>query len=86
MKRALFIDRDGTINVDCPYCSKPEDIKMYVDAIDLIKSYRKFGYLVIVITNQSGIGRKFFSEKELVEFNDSLNMGLRKFGASVDRF
>ncbi len=86
MKRALFIDRDGTINVDCPYCSKPEDIKMYVDAIDLIKSYRKFGYLVIVITNQSGIGRKFFSEKELVEFNDSLNRCLRKFGASVDRF
>ena len=86
MNKALFIDRDGTINVDCPYCSKPEQIRIYKDAIDLIRNYRKFGFLIIVISNQSGIGRKLFSEEDVIKFNDSLNVCLKKFNAEVDKF
>ena len=86
MNKALFIDRDGTINVDCPYCSKPEQIRIYKDAIDLIRNYRKFGFLIIVISNQSGIGRKLFSEEDVIRFNDSLNVCLKKFNAEVDKF
>ena len=86
MNKALFIDRDGTINVDCPYCSKPEQIRLYKDAIDLIRNYRKFGFLIIVISNQSGIGRKLFSEEDVIRFNDSLNVCLKKFNAEVDKF
>ena len=86
MNKALFIDRDGTINVDCPYCSKPEQIRIYKDAIDLIRNYKKFGFLIIVISNQSGIGRKLFSEEDVIKFNDSLNVCLKKFNAEVDKF
>ena len=86
MNKALFIDRDGTINVDCPYCSKPEQIRIYKDAIDLIKSYKKFGFLIIVISNQSGIGRKLFSEQDVINFNESLNNCLKKFDSSIDKF
>ncbi len=86
MNKALFIDRDGTINVDCPYCSKPEQIRIYKDAIDLIRNYKKFGFLIIVISNQSGIGRKLFSEEDVIRFNDSLNVCLKKFNAEVDKF
>ena len=86
MNKALFIDRDGTINVDCPYCSKPEQIRIYKDAIDLIKSYKKFGFLIIVISNQSGIGRKLFSEQDVIKFNESLNDCLKKFDSGIDKF
>lgn len=86
MNKALFIDRDGTINVDCPYCSKPEQIRIYKDAIDLIKSYKKFGFLIIVISNQSGIGRKLFSEQDAINFNESLNNCLKKFNSGIDKF
>ena len=86
MNKALFIDRDGTINVDCPYCSKPEQIRIYKDAIDLIKSYKKFGFLIIVISNQSGIGRKLFSEQDAIIFNESLNNCLKKFNSGIDKF
>ncbi len=86
MNKALFIDRDGTINVDCPYCSKPEQIRIYKDAIDLIKSYKKFGFLIIVISNQSGIGRKLFSEQDVINFNESLNNCLKKFDSGIDKF
>ena len=86
MNKALFIDRDRTINVDCPYCSKPEQIRIYKDAIDLIKSYKKFGFLIIVISNQSGIGRKLFSEQDVINFNESLNNCLKKFDSSIDKF
>ena len=86
MNKALFIDRDRTINVDCPYCSKPEQIRIYKDAIDLIKSYKKFGFLIIVISNQSGIGRKLFSEQDVINFNESLNNCLKKFDSGIDKF
>ncbi len=86
MNKALFIDRDGTINVDCPYCSKPEQIRIYKDAIDLIKSYKRFGFLIIVISNQSGIGRKLFSDGDVIKFNESLNDCLKKFDSGIDKF
>ncbi|MHB8360828.1 MAG: D-glycero-alpha-D-manno-heptose-1,7-bisphosphate 7-phosphatase [Thermoplasmataceae archaeon] len=86
MEKALFIDRDGTINVDCPYCIDPSQIKIYQDAIELIKSYKKFGYLIIVISNQSGIGRGFFTASDVDKFNDALNNCLIKLGAGIDSF
>ena len=86
MNKALFIDRDGTINVDCPYCSKPEQIRIYKDAIDLIRSYRKFGFLVIVVSNQSGINRKLFTDEDVFKFNEALNNCLKKFDAGIDKF
>ena len=63
--RALFIDRDGTINRDCPYCFKPEDLVLYRDTLKLMREYQEQGYLIIIITNQSGIGRKYFTVEQM---------------------
>ena len=42
--RALFIDRDGTINRDCPYCFKPEDLVIYQDTVNIMREYQKRDY------------------------------------------
>lgn len=84
LHRALFIDRDGTINRDCPYCSDPDDLVIYDDAVRLIKQYKSNGYLVIVITNQSGIARGYFTEEQLNKFNRKMVEELSRRGAQID--
>lgn len=65
MNRALFLDRDGTINVDRDYLINPSEFEFEKNVIPVLKQAYKEGYLLIVITNQSGIARGFFSEEEL---------------------
>jgi D-glycero-D-manno-heptose 1,7-bisphosphate phosphatase len=84
MRKALFIDRDGTINHDCPYCRNPKDLIIYDDAVDIIKNFRKNGYLIVIVTNQSGINRGYFSESEYETFNSVLLEELARRGATVD--
>lgn len=82
--RALFIDRDGTINKDCPYCFRPEDLVIYQDALDLIREYQIKGYLIIIITNQSGIGRKYFTIEQMNKFNNYMLQELRKKSVHIN--
>ena len=82
--RALFIDRDGTINKDCPYCFKPEDLVLYQDTLDMMREYQGRGYLIIIITNQSGIGRKYFTVEQMNRFNNAMLLELRKNGVLVN--
>ena len=84
MNKALFIDRDGTINHDCPYCKDPKDLRIYDDAVDIIKDFRKRGFLIVIVTNQSGINREYFSEAEFEKFNSALLKELEREGAKVD--
>lgn len=84
MKKALFIDRDGTIIEDVPYSADPDKIVIYDDAVDLIKSYKKRGYLIVIVTNQSGINRGYFSVKDLEKFNSVLTGMLKSRGVRVD--
>ena len=64
MHRALFLDRDGIINIDLKYVGKIENFVFEKGIFDLVKSANFFSYKVIVVTNQSGIGRGFYSEKD----------------------
>ena len=68
-RKALFIDRDGTINRDCPYCHDLKDLYVYDDAVQIMKEYEENGYLIIIITNQSGINRGYFTENEFHLFH-----------------
>ncbi|WP_372622759.1 HAD-IIIA family hydrolase, partial [Alteromonas stellipolaris] len=62
--KALFLDRDGIINVDHGYVGRYEDFE-YVDGIfALIKRFEKAGYKIIIVTNQSGIARGLYSEDD----------------------
>jgi D-glycero-D-manno-heptose 1,7-bisphosphate phosphatase len=58
---AVFVDRDGTIMQDCDYCSDPKDVRIFPGVVDALSRLKSRGFKVIVITNQSGIGRGFFT-------------------------
>ena len=62
--RAVFVDRDGTIMHDVDYCSDPSQVHVFDGAAMALRRLKNAGFKIIVITNQSGIGRRFFTEKE----------------------
>lgn len=63
-RRALFLDRDGVINVDVDYAHSPEQIVFMPGIFDLAREAHAKGELIIIVTNQSGIGRGFYTETQ----------------------
>jgi D-glycero-D-manno-heptose 1,7-bisphosphate phosphatase len=61
LSAAIFIDRDGTIIEDADYCSHPKQVKVFPGVPEALRHLKTKGFKVIVITNQSGIGRGFFT-------------------------
>lgn len=87
MRSAAFFDRDGTINVDTGYLHRPESLLFVPEMPQIIRSYNDAGFLTIVITNQSGIARGFYSEKEMLALHDFMNTRLyEEYGAHIDAF
>ena len=76
MNKALFLDRDGVINIDKEYVYKSEELVFINGIKELIKRAKKKYYKIICITNQSGIARGFFKEKDLKIFMSYLNKEL----------
>ena len=64
MKKALFLDRDGVINIDKGYVHKIEDFEFIDGIFDLCKFFQKRGFLIFIITNQAGIARGYYSEND----------------------
>lgn len=62
LSAALFIDRDGTLMKDVDYCGEPRDVEVLKGAPEALRRLKEHGYKLIVITNQSGIGRGYFDE------------------------
>ena len=69
MNKALFLDRDGVVNVEKHYVHKPEDFEFIGGIFELCARFQNEGFLIAVVTNQSGIARGFYGEAELVELN-----------------
>ncbi len=59
---AIFIDRDGTLIEEVNFLSRVEDLRLYEFSASAVRSLKEAGYLVIVVTNQSGIGRGLYTE------------------------
>jgi D,D-heptose 1,7-bisphosphate phosphatase len=77
---AVFLDRDGCITEEKSYVRTAEDMEVYSFAAACIGKLHEMGYLAVVITNQSGIGRGYFTEEALEEMNDRL---LRETGVDA---
>ena len=84
--KAIFFDRDGTLNVDVHYLHDPRDFVWVEGAITAIRWANEHGYLVIVITNQSGIARGYYDEAAVHHLHDWMNRELAKHGAHIDAF
>lgn len=65
IRQVLFLDRDGIINVDNHFVFRVEDVVFVEGIFQLCKYFRNRGFEIVVITNQSGVGRGIFSEQEL---------------------
>ena len=64
MIKAIFLDRDGTINIDKGYVYKIEDFEFIPKTIDSLKILQNKGYILIIVTSQSGIGRGYYKEED----------------------
>lgn len=85
MNKAIFLDRDGTINVEKQYLYKSEDFEFIHKAIDGMKLLQNAGFKLFVITNQSGIARGFFTEDEFHKLNDWMLKELRKNNVNISK-
>jgi D,D-heptose 1,7-bisphosphate phosphatase len=84
MNKAIFLDRDGTIIKDKNYAYKKEDIKFLPKSIEGLKLLQDNNYNLIIVTNQSGIARGFFSETDYFNFRDELHHKLELKGVNID--
>lgn len=82
----IFFDRDGTLNVDKDYLYRIEDFEWLEDAPQAIRWANERGFLVIVITNQSGVARGYFTEEDVRRLHAWMNADLVRFGAHIDAF
>jgi D-glycero-D-manno-heptose 1,7-bisphosphate phosphatase len=81
---AVFFDRDGVLMYDTGYVSSPERVKLLPNAASVVTRLRDEGFRVVVVTNQSGIGRGFFTQHEAAAVADRLTELLAEQGARVD--
>ena len=81
---ALFLDRDGVINVDHGYVHKPEAAEFIDGIFELVAAAKRAGYLVVVVTNQAGIGRGYYSDADFHALMDWMKARFVKRGGQVD--
>jgi len=86
VNKAVFLDRDGTINVDKHFVYKPEDFEFISGVPQAIKSLNDDGYKVIVISNQSGIARGFYTIIDVEKLHKYIDGELAKQGAKIDAY
>jgi D-glycero-D-manno-heptose 1,7-bisphosphate phosphatase len=84
MERAVFLDRDGTIIEDPGYLDSCDKVKFLPGVSEAIARLNESGFKVIVITNQSGVARGYFTEETLKEINEHICRSLAEQGASID--
>ncbi len=83
-KRAVFLDRDGNINKDVGYPASYEHIKIYPYSFEAVRKINQAGFLAVVITNQSGVGRGLIKEKALHKIHEKMKAAFNKEGAHLD--
>ena len=84
--KAVFLDRDGTININKPeYTHKKEDFKLFPETVPALKKLSKTDYKIIIVTNQSGIARGYFKEVEVKKLHKWMASDFKKRGIRIDK-
>lgn len=81
--KALFLDRDGTINVDYGYVYQPEKFELIDGITELCLRAQEKGYLIIVITNQSGIARGYYTDDDFQKINQYMIEIFNRYGVKI---
>ncbi len=85
MNRAVFLDRDGTLIVEKNYLHRPEDVEIFPGAGAALKKLSAAGFKLIVVTNQSGIGRGYFTLADAERVNARVNADLAREGVTFEK-
>ncbi|MBP7032785.1 MAG: HAD family hydrolase [Syntrophobacterales bacterium] len=83
---AVFLDRDGTMNEEVNYLSRMEQLRLYPQTVEAIRMVNAAGMKAVVVTNQSGIARGYFTEDFVRSVHDRINELLAPGGARIDGF
>jgi D-glycero-D-manno-heptose 1,7-bisphosphate phosphatase len=84
INRAIFLDRDGTLNEEDGHITSPDRLRLYSFAAEAVRLINRSGWKAIVSTNQSGVARNYFSEATLLEIHERMEESLRLQGALID--
>ena len=84
--KAVFLDRDGTLNEEISYLYRPEDWRWLPGVIEGLLRLREAGYLLIVISNQAGIARGYYTQEDVHALHRWVNSRLETYGAGIDAF
>ncbi len=82
-RRAVFLDRDGVINVDHGYVSTWERFEFIAGVPESLAQLQKAGYVLVVVSNQSGVGRGLYTESDVVNLHDSMCRALEILGVTI---
>ena len=85
-KRAIFLDRDGTINEEVGYIEHLDRLRIIPEAYEAIRLINLSGFIAVVITNQAGIAKGLFNEDFVIKTNERLQEFLGQKGAAIDAF
>ena len=85
-QKAAFLDRDGVINEDTGYLHNIKDFRWIEGAIEALKILKEKNFLIIIISNQSGVARGFFSEQDVHKLHKWINLQLSKHKIKIDDF
>ncbi len=84
-KRAVFLDRDGTINIEKRYLADPDRLELFPDCVPALMSLMTADYLLFIVTNQSGIGRGYYTLEDMHRVNNRLRELLEPEGIRFER-
>jgi len=84
MRKTVFLDRDGTINVEKDYLYQIKDFEFIDGVVDAIRGLNEVGYFVVVVSNQSGVARGYYTEEDVELLHRHIAGLLEKNGARVD--
>lgn len=84
--KAVFLDRDGTLNKDKNYLIKPEDFEFEENVPETLKYIYDKGYMLIVVSNQSGVARGYFTEEDVKKLHEFISEKISVLGFKIEKF